>query len=253
MQYRAAYVHWHVLQRLQYGEIAAKPLAVAAKSGYFLYLDRALSTKLPSEDTDFSNGLQGQHNLPSCKLNVYDNTVRIPMLIRGPGIRAKQRFTQIGSNVDVAPTLLALAGLDPTQLTPPMDGKSLLPWLLSAAAADDSQMGGRTVGQADHDQNATLPSATRTQLVVERSRLGVVGPVDDAESLPRVRAAHWIEFYSLGNLHMCGGGICSRHSILMLSLSPSMCVSLCVHVIPMVWLSNIARSRYVQWVRVQHI
>jgi hypothetical protein len=139
----------------------------------------------------------GQHNLPSCKLNVYDNTVRIPMLIRGPGIKAQQSFTQIGSNVDVAPTLLALAGLDPMTLTtPPMDGKSLMPWLL--AGADDGSGGGAAGA-------LLLPSVTRAQLAVERARLGVTA-ADTAESLPRVRAAHWIEFYSLGNLHMCGGG-----------------------------------------------
>jgi hypothetical protein len=32
----------------------------------------------------------GQHNLPSCKLNVYDNSIRIPMMIRGPGIGVMQ-------------------------------------------------------------------------------------------------------------------------------------------------------------------
>ena len=169
----------HVLQRIQHGEMACP------RHRPVLFLE-----------SNFASGEQGQHNLPSCKLNVYDHAVRIPMLIRGPGIRPQQRFTQIGSNVDVAPTLLALAGLDPTNLTdPPMDGKSLMPWLLASAPADD------------HDGVATaLPSATRTQLAVERSRLGVIGPVDDGEALPRVRAAHWIEFYSLGNLHMCGGG-----------------------------------------------
>ena len=73
----------------------------------------------------------GQHNLPSCKLNVYDHSIRIPMIIRGPGIPAGLNLTQIGSNVDVGPTLLALAGLDPaTGTSPPMDGKSLLPWLI---------------------------------------------------------------------------------------------------------------------------
>lgn len=41
----------------------------------------------------------GQHRLPSCKLNVYDHDIRIPMVIRGPGIKADQTFEFIGSNV----------------------------------------------------------------------------------------------------------------------------------------------------------
>ena len=48
------------------------------------------------------------------------------------GITPGQTFKEIGSNVDVGPTLLALGGIDPaTATTPPMDGKSLLPWLLT--------------------------------------------------------------------------------------------------------------------------
>eukprot|EP01043_Picozoa_sp_COSAG02_P094767 COSAG02_NODE_31180_length_538_cov_0.692483_1_plen_140_part_01 len=112
-------------------------------------------------------------------------------------------FVAVGSNVDVAPTLLALAGLDPTKFTnPPMDGKSLMPWLLASVAHGDDDDG--TAGR--------LAGATRTQLAIERARLGITAAaaaaaVGDAEAaLPRARVAHWIEFYSLGNLHMCGGG-----------------------------------------------
>ena len=67
----------------------------------------------------------GQHRLPSCKLNVYDHDVRIPMVIRGPGIPANTSLDRIGSNVDFMPTVLDLAGApDPT-----LDGKSIAPFL----------------------------------------------------------------------------------------------------------------------------
>jgi arylsulfatase A-like enzyme len=128
----------------------------------------------------------GQHNLPSCKLNVYDHSIRIPMMIRGPGITPRQAFAEIGSNVDVAPTLLALAGIDPATTVPPMDGKSLLPWLLTGESA--------------------LPALTAAQLATERARLGMAaGALVPAKP---VREAHWVEFYSLGNLMMCGGDKC---------------------------------------------
>ena len=111
----------------------------------------------------------GQHNLPSCKLNVYDHSIRIPMMIRGPGISPGRKFTQIGSNVDVAPTLLALAGLDPLDTTPQMDGKSLVPWLLTSAAD-------------------ALPSATAAQLATERARLRM--PAEAVAPPKPVREAH---------------------------------------------------------------
>ena len=54
----------------------------------------------------------GQHRLPGGKHNVYDHAVRIPMVMRGPGIKAGTTFELPASNVDVAPTLLGLAGID---------------------------------------------------------------------------------------------------------------------------------------------
>lgn len=71
-----------------------------------------------------------QHRLPSCKLNVYDHDIRIPMVIMGPGIQADSTFDFIASNVDLAPTFVSLAGGDPTTLSPPMDGKSVAAQLI---------------------------------------------------------------------------------------------------------------------------
>merc|ERR1719272_1757259 len=68
----------------------------------------------------------GQMRLPSCKLNVYENDIRIPMVFRGPGIAAGTKFEFPASNVDVAPTLLGLAGVDAWAVAN-MDGKSIIP------------------------------------------------------------------------------------------------------------------------------
>jgi len=70
----------------------------------------------------------GQHRLPGGKHNVYDHSVRIPFVIRGPGISSNSTFEFSASNVDVAPTLLGLAGLVATE----MDGKSVVPLLVDA-------------------------------------------------------------------------------------------------------------------------
>ena len=61
---------------------------------------------------------------------MYDHSVRIPMVIKGPGIAAGSVFDFPASNVDVAPTLLGLAGID--ELSATMDGRSVLPMLMKA-------------------------------------------------------------------------------------------------------------------------
>tara|TARA_B110001452_G_scaffold8696_1_gene7583 strand:+ start:172 stop:1983 length:1812 start_codon:yes stop_codon:yes gene_type:complete len=75
----------------------------------------------------------GQHRLPGGKHNVYDHSVRIPFVIRGPGIEAASKFSFAASNVDVAPTLLGLAGLDAPAAS--MDGRSVAPLLVDPDGA----------------------------------------------------------------------------------------------------------------------
>ena len=170
----------------------------------------------------------GQHNLPSCKLSVYDHSIRVPMLLRGPGV-SPQSFAEVGSNVDLAPTFLSLAGLDPPSAPgPPMDGVSLLPWLLAAAAPADLPAATRQHTSRGGSPDATFLRAfrepsSRKQLAREAVRLGT--------PRPHVRTHHWVsaslrpaaspyppeagrpvlplpqvEFFSLGNLTVCGGG-----------------------------------------------
>lgn len=146
----------------------------------------------------------GQHRLPSCKLNVYDHDIRIPMLIAGPGVRPGA-FSHIGSNVDVAPTLLDLAGLP---VAADMDGASLAPLLV------------------DHT-HAKTPRATKVRLAevaaevaAARRLMQVEGPAvaaaavaaDDADDADAVHAAavaawrdvHFVEYYSLGDTERTG-------------------------------------------------
>ena len=66
------------------------------------------------------------------KMWPYETDVRIPFYIAGPGIEAGQTPSVMGINVDIAPTLLALAGL-PKPNT--MDGHSLLPLIMGDASS----------------------------------------------------------------------------------------------------------------------
>ena len=75
----------------------------------------------------------GQHRVPSSKMNPYDTDIRVPALICGPGIRPGSTMASVVGNVDVAPTLLSLAGIIPP---PVMDGKSMAKLLLSPSDDD---------------------------------------------------------------------------------------------------------------------
>ena len=66
----------------------------------------------------------GQHRLEPGKYTVYEPDVRVPLLIRGPGIPAGVSMTALTSSVDLAPTFAELAG---TKLPVEPDGRSLVP------------------------------------------------------------------------------------------------------------------------------
>src|SRR5437763_1835757 len=53
--------------------------------------------------------LQGQHRIPGDKFLPYEESVRVPFILRGPGIPAGRTVHGQVSNVDFAPTLLAAA------------------------------------------------------------------------------------------------------------------------------------------------
>lgn len=68
----------------------------------------------------------GQHQLISGKRTAFDEDIRVPLIVVGPGIPPGTRSSAIAANIDVAPTLSELAGLRPRRST---DGRSLVPFL----------------------------------------------------------------------------------------------------------------------------
>jgi arylsulfatase A-like enzyme len=68
----------------------------------------------------------GEHRIRGGKYFVYDPATRVPLLMRGPGIARGAVRTQMVSNIDLAPTILALAHARPLRLP---DGRSLTPLL----------------------------------------------------------------------------------------------------------------------------
>ncbi|XP_051896818.1 glucosamine (N-acetyl)-6-sulfatase (Sanfilippo disease IIID), b [Pristis pectinata] len=66
----------------------------------------------------------GQFSLPIDKRQLYEFDIRVPLLVRGPGIKPKQDIKEPILNIDLAPTFLNIAGYDELKS---MDGMSFLP------------------------------------------------------------------------------------------------------------------------------
>ncbi|CAE8613901.1 unnamed protein product [Polarella glacialis] len=71
----------------------------------------------------------GQFNILMDKRHTYEWDTKIHLVARGPGIEAGSSFAAPSTQVDIAPTILGLAGLEAPET---MDGKSVVPFLLSS-------------------------------------------------------------------------------------------------------------------------
>ena len=82
------------------------------------------------------NGLMmGEHRIIESKSTPYEPALRVPLLMRGPGVPAGVVRQQLVGTVDLAPTVAELARAVPTRV---FDGTSLMP-----LARDPSAMAGR--------------------------------------------------------------------------------------------------------------
>ena len=108
--------------------------------------------------------LLGEHRDFS-KVVLYEESVGVPLAIRGPGFPAHQSRSQITGSIDLAPTILDLTGVNPIL---PADGMSLLPF-----AADPAHL-------ADRDillENRTAQGVrTRRHVYIEHHRNGDRSP-----------------------------------------------------------------------------
>ncbi len=76
--------------------------------------------------TSDNGWFMGEHRIASGHERVYEEAVRVPLLIQGGGFPEGETANQFASNVDLAPTIVELAGADASL---PVDGQSLVPWL----------------------------------------------------------------------------------------------------------------------------
>lgn len=64
----------------------------------------------------------GQHRLPPGKECGYDEDIRVPLLVRGPGVPRGRVERAVTTHIDLAPTILQMAGLGPR---PDFDGAAI--------------------------------------------------------------------------------------------------------------------------------
>lgn len=76
----------------------------------------------------------GQHRIPEGKVLPYEEAIRVPLIIRGGSFPRGQTALQPVSNVDLAPTIAALAGAAARRK---MDGRDLLPLALDPDVGKD--------------------------------------------------------------------------------------------------------------------
>ncbi len=121
--------------------------AIAVSWGYTTYVDRLFGIFLNNleqlgvlENTvvvmlSDHGDMFGQHMLSQI-FCPYDEVLRVPCVIRAPGQIAPGRCVMDTSHVDIAPTILALAG---TGSDGHMEGENLLPYLNGSRTAPDQR------------------------------------------------------------------------------------------------------------------
>jgi len=82
------------------------------------------------------NGVHaGQHRLREGKRLAYEEDIRVPLIVRGPGIPAGVTRSQMVLNNDLAPTFAEWAQANPLL---PVDGRSLVPMLKPSPPSDSA-------------------------------------------------------------------------------------------------------------------
>ena len=74
----------------------------------------------------------GEHRIRSGKARPYEESVRVPLVISGPGVAAGSTTDNLVLNTDYFPTFMELAGAQ-TQTPSYVDGRSLVPILTGPA------------------------------------------------------------------------------------------------------------------------
>ncbi|MEW5851972.1 MAG: sulfatase-like hydrolase/transferase [Myxococcota bacterium] len=141
---------------------------------------------------DHGQGL-GTHGEHGHGQNMWEEDVKVPMLIHAPGFPA-QRVDTVVENVDLVPTVLNLLGLT-KDVDPMLDGKTLVPFLVSGDAAAKGDPGvaiveGMTDPKQPHDRRAVVQGPWKLIVDLDVGTMQLFHLPDDPQERKNVAGEH---------------------------------------------------------------
>jgi N-acetylglucosamine-6-sulfatase len=102
--------------------------------------------------------MQGEHRVRQGKMLPYDASTHLPLLIRGPGIPRGRRTRAVVGDVDLAPTVVDVAGARPGHA---LDGRSMLTFARNTHLRNLRPFLHTTAGQGSHGHTNTREGGAR--------------------------------------------------------------------------------------------
>jgi arylsulfatase A-like enzyme len=172
-------------------------------------LDEAHLTKRTYLIFTSDNGyMHGEHRIRAEKVQPYEEAIKVPLVIRGPGVPAGERISDPVANVDLAPTILDLAEVQVAEdIARPIDGRSLAPYTYGRGAPQravliESKHAPRRIPSGGYAAPSWVGVRTRRYVYVEYHRAQVAtqdqgfglpigaGPLTDSELYDLERDPH---------------------------------------------------------------
>ncbi|KAG7337786.1 sulfatase [Nitzschia inconspicua] len=104
----------------------------------------------------------GQFRMSICKLHPYENDIRVPMMIRGPGISKNSTTSLVSTHVNLMPTLMGLA-------TKQYDSQDIVP-----PTMDGMNLAGKILDHVADEREKSLSTFEASSVLVEYTTLGNV-------------------------------------------------------------------------------
>ena len=154
------------------------------------------------------NGLiQGEHRIRGGKEQPYEEAIRVPLVIRGPGIPQGETSRSTVVNADLAPTIAAIAGAKPGVT---IDGESLLPLARHPSRTPTRDLpiegAGFEAVRTPRYMYAERETGETELYDLERDRF----QLDNRAGEPRLAAVQARLAARLTELHECAGRSCRR-------------------------------------------